>query len=289
MKDEREDLDNLDDPTAGLLAEVLVRRLLRRHGQGRLERLAELVGLSARTLQRYMKGTSTPSQANLVLLAREAGLSQPLLERLQRALDAHRLAESALLASEPAAIRQPFAARLKAAVLESLEEAGDLFHIELAPQPWEDTGKPRPEDRRRADELWRRFTGFKNREDAYRLVRESTAFRHWSFAERLAHESQAAVATSAAEALALAELATEIARTVPGTPSWRARVEAYALLALGNACRACDELDRSRAAFAQAQKLRSAFLLSDPPLLDESSCSLESEPEAHAERGGPWS
>jgi transcriptional regulator with XRE-family HTH domain len=270
MKEEREDPENLDDPTAGLLAEVLVRRLLRRHREGRLERVAELVGLSARTLQRYMKGTSTPSQANLALLAREAGLSQPLLDRLQRALDAHRLAESAILAGEPAAIRQPFAAKLKAAVLEAVEEAGDLFHVEPAPEPWEDTGKPRPEDRRRADELWRRFTGFKNREDAYRLVRESTAFRHWSFAERLAHESAAAVATSAAEALALAELATEIARTVRGTPSWRARVEAYALSALGNACHARDDLDQARTAFAQARKLRSAFSPSDPPLLDES-------------------
>jgi len=137
MRDESEDPESLDDPVAGLLAEVFIRRLLRRKGQGRLEQVAERVGLSVRTLQRYMKGTSTPSPASLALLAREAGFSPLLLERLHRTLDADRLAESAVLASEPATLRQPFLAELKASILESLEEAGDLLHIEPAPEPWE--------------------------------------------------------------------------------------------------------------------------------------------------------
>jgi hypothetical protein len=79
--------------------------------------------------------------------------------------------------------------------------------------------------------LWRRFAGFKNREDAYRLVRESSA---------------------------------------RGTAGWRARVEAYALSFYGNAHRACKDLDQARAAFAQARKLRSAFSAHDPRWLDES-------------------
>jgi transcriptional regulator with XRE-family HTH domain len=255
-----------EDQVASLLGAVLVKRLRLRYG---LEGAAAKVGLSEKTLQRYEKGEATPPPKTLALLARTAGFSSSLLERIQRPLEAHQLAGAGGLAGEPASPRRPFSAEIAAGVLAAVEEAAEIVVVEPAPAPWEETGTPRPEDRKRADELWRRFIG-QGRDQRYRLVRESSAFRLWSFAERLAHESEAAAADSPAEALELARLAVEVARDIRGTPSWRARVEAYALPYFGNALRVCNEPGRARAAFAQARALQDDFSPNDPPLLDES-------------------
>src|SRR5258705_8217805 len=109
------DMEDLDDSVAGLLGALLVRRLRLRHGEGNLERVAELVGLSARTLQRIEKGQSTPPPKTLALLAQTAGISRPLLERLQSALEAHRLAEAPGLAGEQGSPQRPFPAEVIAA------------------------------------------------------------------------------------------------------------------------------------------------------------------------------
>jgi transcriptional regulator with XRE-family HTH domain len=266
------EMDDPDDPVASLLGAAIVRRLRLRDG---LERAAELAGLSVKTLQRYEKGEATPPPKTLALLARAAGFSSALLERIQRPLEAHQLASAGGLAGDPAGDpalrRRPFSslpADITAEVLQAVEEAAGLLVLEPAPAPWEETGRPRPEDRIRAGELWRRFLG-EDRDERYRLVRESSAFRLWSFAERLAQESEAAAADSPAEALEIARLSLEIARAVRGTPSWRARVEAFALSSLGKALLAGNEPDQARAAFAQARALRADFSPSDPPLLDE--------------------
>jgi transcriptional regulator with XRE-family HTH domain len=262
-------MDDPEDQVASLLGAAFARRLRLRHG---LERAAELAGLSEKTLQRYEKGEAVPPPKTLALLARAAGFSSSLLEHIRRPLEAHELARAGGLAGEPASPRGPLPAlpsEIAAEVLAAVEEAAGILVIEPAPASWEETGKPRPEDRKRADELWRRFLG-QDRDERYGLVRESSAFRLWSFAERLARESAAAAAESPAEALEMARLSLEIARAVRGTPSWRARVESYALSSLGKALRACNEPDRARAAFAQARALQAAFLPSDPPLLDES-------------------
>jgi len=261
-------MDDSNDPVAGLLGAVLVRRLRLRYGS--LERAAELVGLSRVTLWRYATGRLTPGQEILARLAEKAGIPRGQLERLRRLLDAQRFAEAGGLAGEPAATpREPLAAELTAAVLEAIEEADALLTFEPAPEPWEETGRPRPEDRRRADELWQRLLPL-DPPQRYRLVRESAAFRIWSFVERLAFESEDAAADAPAEALELARLAVELAREIRGTASWRARVEGLvALPYLGNAYRVCNELGPARAAFDQARKRRDAFSPSDPPLLDE--------------------
>ncbi|HYU33392.1 MAG TPA: hypothetical protein VEW48_14640, partial [Thermoanaerobaculia bacterium] len=164
---------------------------------------------------------------------------------------------------------EPFAAEVAGAVLEAIEEAGALLFVEPAPELWEGTGRPRPEDRDRADVLWQRLSRLDRKQRA-RLVRESAAFRIWSLVERFAFESEAAAADAPAEALELARHALEVARKIRGTASWRARVEALlALPYLGNALRVCNDLKPARAAFDQARKLRDALSPSDPPLLDE--------------------
>jgi transcriptional regulator with XRE-family HTH domain len=265
-------MDDPEDQVASLLGAAFARRLRLRHG---LERAAELAGLSEKTLQRYEKGEAVPPPKTLALLARAAGFSSSLLEHIRRPLEAHELARAGGLAGEPASPRGPLPAlpalpaEIAAEILAAVEEAAGILVIEPAPASWEETGKPRPEDRERADELWRRFLS-QDRDERYGLVRESSAFRLWSFAERLARESDAAAAESPAEALKMARLSLEIARAVRGTPSWRARVESCALSSLGKALRACNEPDRARAAFAQARALQAAFSPSDPPLLDES-------------------
>jgi tetratricopeptide (TPR) repeat protein len=266
MRDEERELDEVEDAVTGLLGAVFARRLRLRHG---LERAAGRVGLSARTLQRLEKGESTPRPDTLALLAEKNGFTRHQVERLQSQLEAHGLAAAGGLAGGAATPRRSFAAEIAAAALEAVETAAAAVAVEPAPAPWEETGKPRPEDRRRADTLWQRFTR-KDRGAAYRLVRESSAYRIWSFAERLSHESEAAAADSPAEALELARLAVEIARGVRGTASWRARVAAFALPHFGNAHRVCNDLDQARAAFVEARKLQEAFSASDPKLLDES-------------------
>ena len=268
MKDETKGLDDLDDPIASLLGSLFVSILRLRYAEGSWKRAAELAGLSTRTLRRYEKGEVTPPPKTLAHLACLVEVSDTMLDRLQGELNAHRLAKAAGLAGEPTSPR-PFAAEVVAAAQQAAAEADSLLVLEPAPEPWEETGRPRPEDRARAAELWRRFLS-QDRDRRYRLVRESAAFRLWSFAERLALESRTAAADSPVDALDLARLALEVARGVRGTPSWRARVEADALASVGNACRVGNEAGQARAAFSQARKLQAAFSPSDPPLLDES-------------------
>lgn len=263
--------DKMDDQIAGVLGAVFLRRLRLRYGG--LQQVAKHVGLSRRVLWSYEKGLSTPGPKILARLGEKAGISRGQLELLRRLLDAQRLAEAGGLAGEPAAVLSeppPLAAEVVAAVLAAVEEAGALLTLEPAPEPWEETGRPQPEDRSRADVLWQRLSPLDHKQRS-RLVRESAAFRIWSLVERLAFESEAAAADDPAEALELARLALEVGRKIRGTASWRARVEGLlALPYLGNALRVCNDLAPARAAFNQARKLRDAFSPNDPPLLDES-------------------
>lgn len=259
----------MDDPIAELLGEVqmLVRRLRLRHG---LEQAAKLVGRSRWTFRRYEKGLTTPGPKMLARLGEMAGMPPGGLKRLRRLRDAQRLAKAEARAGKRTAA-PPLAAAVTAVVLKAIDEADAVLALEPAPEPWEDTGRPRPEDRGRAEELWRRLAPL-DRVQRSRLVRESAVFRIWSFVERLAYESEAATADAPAEALELAQLALALARELRGAASWRARVEALlALPILGNALRVCNEFGPARAAFEQASevRLRDALSPSDPQLLDE--------------------
>jgi tetratricopeptide (TPR) repeat protein len=264
MRDEEDGIEVDRGAVSRLLAAVFAQRLRLRYG---LEHAAGKVGLSARTLQRMEKGESTPRPDTLALLAEKNGFSRRQVERLQSFLEAHGLAEAG--AGGTIAPRPSFTAEIVAAAMEAVETAAETVVVEPAPAPWEETGKPRLEDRHRADTLWQRFIR-KERSAAYRLIRESSAFCIWSFAERLSHESKDAAADSPTEALELARLAVEIARGIRGTTSWRARVLAYALSYLGNALRVCNNLENARVAFAEARKLQENFSTSDPPWLDPS-------------------
>ena len=100
------------------------------------------------------------------------------------------------------------------------------------------------------------------------LVREVAEFQDWALAVALCDESVAAAPDSADEALALAELAVEVARRVPGDAGWRSRVEGRAGAHLANAWRVAGKLPVADTEFARALRLWEAGAASDPGLLD---------------------
>jgi transcriptional regulator with XRE-family HTH domain len=129
-----DDLDE-DGSAASLLGAICVRLLRRRHG---LAQAAETMKLSARTLQRYESGDTTPGPETLARLAHHAGFSRALLDRVQGALDAHRLATAGGLARDPDApprsATDPFVQDILAAALEAVQDAEALLAIEPAPR-----------------------------------------------------------------------------------------------------------------------------------------------------------
>jgi tetratricopeptide (TPR) repeat protein len=100
------------------------------------------------------------------------------------------------------------------------------------------------------------------------LVRDVLEFQDWSLAVALSDESEAAAANSADDALALAQLAVEVARRVPGDAGWRSRVEGRAGAHLANALRVAGKLPAADAELAHALRLWEAGAASDPGLLD---------------------
>jgi tetratricopeptide (TPR) repeat protein len=79
-------------------------------------------------------------------------------------------------------------------------------------------------------------------------------FRSWAVAERLAHDSELAAAHRVDEARALAELALEVARQIPGEAQ-RARTEGYCTGLLANVERVATEFDPASAIFERCWKL----------------------------------
>jgi len=100
------------------------------------------------------------------------------------------------------------------------------------------------------------------------LVRSVAEFQDWALAVALSDESEAAAANSADEALALADLAVEVARRVPGDAGWRSRVEGRAAAHLANAWRVAGKLPAADAELVRALRLWEAGAASDPGLLD---------------------
>ena len=91
-------------------------------------------------------------------------------------------------------------------------------------------------------------------EDRRTLLAVFPEFRSWAVAERLAHDSALAAAHRVDEARALAELALEIARQVPGEAQ-RARTTGYCTGFLANVERVATEFDLARALFKCCETL----------------------------------
>jgi tetratricopeptide (TPR) repeat protein len=74
------------------------------------------------------------------------------------------------------------------------------------------------------------------------------------FVERLCHESESLASGDAERALKLANLALGFAERAPSPPGCRRKLEAYALIFVGNAHRVAGSLPSAETAFAQAER-----------------------------------
>jgi tetratricopeptide (TPR) repeat protein/DNA-binding XRE family transcriptional regulator len=119
----------------------------------------------------------------------------------------------------------------------------------------------------RADVLWRQLKRC-DAEDRLTMVEEDSRFHTWGLCVLVVWKSLAAAPNHPKEALALAELAVHVAGLVPGVKEWCWRLEGFALAALTNAHRVCNDLPAARKARARARRLWEDGELGDPGLLN---------------------
>jgi transcriptional regulator with XRE-family HTH domain len=122
--------------------------------------------------------------------------------------------------------------------------------------------------RRKAREQWESLKSA-TRQDRRDAVAALPELRNWALAERVCHESEQAAAHKVEVALELADLALHIAGRVPGTASWRSRLEGYCWVYIANARRVGNDFAGADAAFAQAWELWRAGTAGDSAILAE--------------------
>jgi tetratricopeptide (TPR) repeat protein len=223
-------------------------------------RLEKAAVLPAHAVNDYESGQKRLSRRRLEILLGRMGLGP---ERIDAAL-ADMEAARAAARTEPA---DPVAARARKieavagkvgrlaagfarAALHLLTLGGETVHA-----------------RDRAEILWRRLKR-DTAEDRLMLVEEDARLRTWGLCVHVVWESLTAAPNHPKEALALAELAVRIAELVPGVREWRSRLEGFALAALTNAHRVCNDLPAARKARARARRLWDDGELGDPGLLN---------------------
>lgn len=108
-------------------------------------------------------------------------------------------------------------------------------------------------ERKRAAGLWKRFEAA----GGIRAWQEALAdpeLRSWAFCERLCHESAAVAEDDPRRAGSLAELALELASTLPGEKDRRPQTLEYVWVHLGNVRRVAGDLEGAEEAFKKAQR-----------------------------------
>jgi tetratricopeptide (TPR) repeat protein len=90
----------------------------------------------------------------------------------------------------------------------------------------------------------------------------------WALCERLCKESVTAAPDDAEKALALAQLALQVAEAAPGSEAWRLHLQGYAWAFVGNARRVSDDLDAADEAFERSRSLLAAPELQEVTPLD---------------------
>jgi transcriptional regulator with XRE-family HTH domain len=164
-------------------------------------------------LARYELGTVEPGPDTLARLAEAAGLTVAKGEELLRFFDDLRQPRRRMGAGI-----EDLTDRLSALLSRSYES---LLGLPLPAEP------PRPEDRERAGELWRRLEPL-GEDERLAVARIAPEYASWALVERVCEESAVRAPHDAEEAASLARLAREIAVRVPGPEAWRNRVQAFA-------------------------------------------------------------
>lgn len=122
-------------------------------------------------------------------------------------------------------------------------------------------------DRALAVKLWKMLRSWPP-EDRLETIREDELFQSWSLCELLCQESLRAAGDDVGQALALAELAEQIAECIPGVEEWRKRVRGYCGFHVANAWRVQGELKTARQLCERARKLWEAGSELDSEVLD---------------------
>ena len=120
-----------------------------------------------------------------------------------------------------------------------------------------------------AEELWKTLKPL-SPTDRRDLVTVFPHFRSWALVVKVCNESVRLAAHDAAVALELAKFALYIAERCPGEECWKARIQAEAWGAVGNARRVSNDFDAADADFARSRKLRAVARGADPDLIDGS-------------------
>jgi tetratricopeptide (TPR) repeat protein len=121
----------------------------------------------------------------------------------------------------------------------------------------------------RARAAWKRLSRSLGEERRW-LVERAEEYRDFALCDLLCEESERAAARDASQAIELAELALHIAERVPGSDTWRARLQGYAWAFLANALRVDNDLDAADLAFAVARALWESGAEADSGVLDPS-------------------
>jgi tetratricopeptide (TPR) repeat protein len=223
-------------------------------------RLEKAAGLPAHAVNDYESSRKALRRGKLEILIGHMGLGPARIDAALADMEAAR-AEARTDPADPAAARARkieaiaakvgrLAAGFARAALHLLTLGGETVHA-----------------RDRADILWRQLKRCPA-EDRLLMVEEDGRLRTWGLCVLVVWESLAAAPNHPKEALALAELAVRIAELAPGSREWRSRLEGFALAALTNAHRVCNDLPAARKTRARARRLWEDGEPGDPGLLN---------------------
>lgn len=261
MKKEAKTGRKKEDNPAARLAMVLLRYA---RGWWEQRKLAAAAGFLQSQVSKWDRGDQNVPDHALVRTADVTGFPRHLLGILLRALRSFlaalqgRSRPSRALAEVSVLELFPLLASAVSLILEPLEEPGSVA----------EPAQPLPADREAAASLWERL---KRRTEELRwlLVERVEEFRHWVLVELAVAESLLLAPNHPGESLGWAKLAVRIAELVPGSETWRWRLQGYAGAALTNAFRVCNDLPAARAARLRARQLWEAGEAGDPGLLNQ--------------------
>jgi tetratricopeptide (TPR) repeat protein len=226
--------------------------------------LADLLGKDPSLIRRYENGDKALSREQLEELLAPTGFGA---EEIDIFLFVDRLVSGSVEeACSPVALSEDELRSIDRAVLRAVALGAETLREELIQQ--KKTEKVRQE-RSTAESLWKTMRQY-SPEDRRILVEAFPEYRSWALAEKLCHESNRLTAHDADEALAVADLALLAASKTGGDDAWRAKVEGYAWLFVGNTRRVANDLDRADEAFAEAQRLLREGASAGSGILDES-------------------
>jgi tetratricopeptide (TPR) repeat protein len=227
------------------------------------KQLAAAAGLASRTISAYEKGRTALPLARLQALVSALDLPPAELEAALRFLLERRAAIARHRGGGPEAALHAEIEAIAAGTGRNWEEFTRATLVEVVAQA------RILEARRQAPSLWDRLLPYAAGE-RLAVVREEPEFQSWALCELVCEESVRAAADAAAAAVALGELAVEIALRATGEPSWRRRLEGYARAFLANAIRVAGRLADAGEAFDRALAVWESGAPADPAPLDGS-------------------